>query len=314
MSSFNIRTNSESSVSNNNTEWRLDSDVSPCCQHMSPTMDTISADVSPVQTGLDGHLPPLHADIHSDHGGLVLDLSSPGDGFLESDSLEYCSSDGNNASPLFERRKRSRSNSSRPRFNDVVTELAPEEVRWFYREDKKTWKSFVGHDSLNIELAYRKYCELNPRRAAKPQEECATNGVESGGLNGTLPEETAMNSENEGPGSLDTSTVSSDERESDSTEVNVDPVCVRGGLYEVHIRERECLPVYWKRELELFFPCISYCMYPPASLFICTYATSMRTITQSCSCSLYHINYITFWHTNHIFDIFISTCKIIILD
>ncbi|XP_008308394.1 phospholipase DDHD1-like [Cynoglossus semilaevis] len=248
MSSFNIRTNSESSVSNNNTEWRLDSDVSPCCQHMSPTMDTISADVSPVQTGLDGHLPPLHADIHSDHGGLVLDLSSPGDGFLESDSLEYCSSDGNNASPLFERRKRSRSNSSRPRFNDVVTELAPEEVRWFYREDKKTWKSFVGHDSLNIELAYRKYCELNPRRAAKPQEECATNGVESGGLNGTLPEETAMNSENEGPGSLDTSTVSSDEREPDSTEVNVDPVCVRGGLYEVHIRERECLPVYWKQQ------------------------------------------------------------------
>ncbi|NXG86992.1 DDHD1 Phospholipase, partial [Stercorarius parasiticus] len=38
---------------------------------------------------------------------------------------------------------------------EVVRELGAEEVRWFYREDRKTWKPFIGYDSLRIELAYR---------------------------------------------------------------------------------------------------------------------------------------------------------------
>ncbi|XP_067151260.1 phospholipase DDHD1 isoform X2 [Apteryx mantelli] len=42
----------------------------------------------------------------------------------------------------------------RPRY-EVVRELGAEEVRWFYREDRKTWKPFIGYDSLRIELAYR---------------------------------------------------------------------------------------------------------------------------------------------------------------
>ncbi|XP_066480506.1 phospholipase DDHD1 [Tiliqua scincoides] len=42
-----------------------------------------------------------------------------------------------------------------PRCYDVVCELGPEEVRWFYREDRKTWKPFIGYDSLRIERAYR---------------------------------------------------------------------------------------------------------------------------------------------------------------
>ncbi|XP_064367915.1 phospholipase DDHD1 isoform X2 [Dromaius novaehollandiae] len=42
----------------------------------------------------------------------------------------------------------------RPRY-EVVRELGAEEVRWFYREDRKTWKPFIGYDSLRLELAYR---------------------------------------------------------------------------------------------------------------------------------------------------------------
>lgn len=80
--------------------------------------------------------------------------------------------------------------STRSRSGEV-TELEAQEVRWFYREDKRNWKPFVGHDSLKIELAYRSLC--------------AREGVS-------------------------------------------EPVCVRGGLYEVDVKEKECYPVYWNRE------------------------------------------------------------------
>ncbi|XP_049453055.1 phospholipase DDHD1 isoform X2 [Epinephelus fuscoguttatus] len=264
MSSFNIRTQTSTLRSslgsdskgvdavNNNKEWDLGSDVFSYCNEMSPMDDTMQAGMSSVQPGLDGHLPFLHPRHHSTQDGLLFDLSAPAT-FLDGGSLEYSDNDGNGAGPLFERRKRSRSNSSRHRFNEVVTELGPEEVRWFYKEDKKTWKPFVGHDSLKIELMYRKYCELNPGAAGSQvsggqEEECGNNGVESRGLNGAVPVETRTSSVHGGRGSLDTSTVSSEERDPDSIEINVEPVCVRGGLYEVDVREKECSPVYWKQQ------------------------------------------------------------------
>uniref|UniRef100_A0A673CP44 Phospholipase DDHD1-like n=1 Tax=Sphaeramia orbicularis TaxID=375764 RepID=A0A673CP44_9TELE len=248
MSSFNISTktstlssslSSDSSVkashvnlntTNNNQEWDLGSDVFPCYHAMSPMDEAVQAGMSSVQSGLDGHLPLLHSKHHNSQDRLLLDLNSPA-AYLDSGSLEYSDNDGINMGPLFGRRKRSRSNSSRHRFNEVVTELGPEEVRWFYKEDKKTWKPFVGHDSLHIELMYRKYCELNPGASAvggsqvsDVEGDCANNGVESRGLNGAIP------------------------RDLDSIEINVEPVCVRGGLYEVDIKERECYPVYWKQQ------------------------------------------------------------------
>ncbi|XP_070698592.1 phospholipase DDHD1 [Pempheris klunzingeri] len=238
-------------TNNNNSEWDLGGDVFSCCHEMSPMDDAVQAGMSSVQSGLDGHLPLLHARHHSTQDGLLFDLSSP-EAYLDSGPLEYGGNDASNAGPLFERRKRSRSNSSRHRFNEVVTELGPEEVRWFYKEDKKTWKPFVGHDSLNIELMFRKYCELNPGAAgsqvSRGEEECGNNGVESRGLNCAVPVETRTSSVHGGRGSLDTSTVSSDERDPDSIEVNVEPVCVLGGLYEVDVKERECNPVYWKQQ------------------------------------------------------------------
>ncbi|KAK9533845.1 hypothetical protein VZT92_008938 [Zoarces viviparus] len=261
MSSFNVTTKTtfssslsadrKGSLINNNKEWDLGSDVFPSCHEMSPMDDTMQAGMSSVQSGQDGHLPLLHARHHSGQDGLMLDLSSP-TAFLDSGSMEYSDTDGNNAGPLFERRKRSRSNSSRHRFNEVVTELGAEEVRWFYKEDKKTWKPFLGHDSLNIERMFRKYCELNPGAAGSQDdceaEDCGTNGVESRGINGAVPVETRTSSVHGGHGSVDTSTVSSEERDPDSVEINVEPVCVRGGLYEVDVKEKECNPVYWKQQ------------------------------------------------------------------
>lgn len=233
---------------NNNTEWEVGSDV--FCPEMSP-MDDVQAGMSSIQSGLDGHLPLLHAPHHSAQDGLMLDLSSDAP-YLDGGSLEFSDNDGHNSGPLFERRKRTRSNSSRHHFSDVVTELGPEEVRWFYKEDKKNWKPFVGHDSLKIEVMFRKYCELNCVAAASQggcsEEESGDTGVESAGLNGAAPPERVTGGGDRGQGSLDTSTVASDEGNHDGAEINVEPVCVRGGLYEVDIKERECKPVYWMRE------------------------------------------------------------------
>nr|DBA14723.1 TPA: hypothetical protein GDO54_005651 [Pyxicephalus adspersus] len=108
-------------------------------------------------------------------------------------------------------RRRTRSSSSRPRY-EVVTELGPEEVRWFYKEDKKTWKPFIGYDSLRIELAYRKVLELT----GEPEEEVLEQ-VED----------------------LDLVTIGEMSK--------IEPVCARSGLYEVDVTERECYPVYWNQ-------------------------------------------------------------------
>ncbi|NXJ79919.1 DDHD1 Phospholipase, partial [Trogon melanurus] len=68
------------------------------------------------------------------------------------------------AAALPERRRRPR--GGRPRY-EVVRELGAEEVRWFYREDRKTWKPFIGYDSLRIERAYR---ALGTGGGAEPRE------------------------------------------------------------------------------------------------------------------------------------------------
>ncbi|MED6291608.1 hypothetical protein CHARACLAT_025334 [Characodon lateralis] len=239
------------SADTGNKDWVLGSDVFSCCHEMSLVDDSMQAGMSSVQQGLDGHLPLIRAQNHGSQDGIFFELGSPED-YLDGSPLEFRDSDANGVGPLFERRKRSRSNSSRHRFNEVVTELVPEEVRWFYKEDKKTWKPFVGHDSLKIELMFRKYCELNPgavcSRVGGGEEESSGKCVDSPGQNGSVPVDTGTSSVDEGRGSLDTSTVSFDGSDPDGTEINVEPVCVRGGLYQVDVKERKCYPVYWKQQ------------------------------------------------------------------
>ncbi|KAM9294384.1 phospholipase DDHD1 [Gastrophryne carolinensis] len=116
-------------------------------------------------------------------------------------------------------RRRTRSSSSRHRY-ETVTELGPEEVRWFYREDKKTWKAFIGYDSLRIELAYRRMLELT---GEEPQ-----------------PEPEARPDPEEPPGpQLDLVLI--------GDIAKIEPVCVRSGLYEVDVAGAECYPVYWNQ-------------------------------------------------------------------
>ncbi|NWR78641.1 DDHD1 Phospholipase, partial [Centropus unirufus] len=94
--------------------------------------------------------------------------------------------------------ERRRPGGCRPRY-EVVRELGAEEVRWFYREDRKTWKPFIGYDSLRIELAFR-----------------------AAGRGGNADR-------GEGPAAAP------------------EPVCVRGGLYEVDVANAESYPVYWNQ-------------------------------------------------------------------
>ncbi|KAM6074272.1 phospholipase DDHD1 isoform 3-T3 [Chlamydotis macqueenii] len=75
--------------------------------------------------------------------------------------------------------ERRRPGGGRPRY-EVVRELGAEEVRWFYREDRKTWKPFIGYDSLRIELAYRALAAGGPREgeaAAAVEPVCVRSGL-----------------------------------------------------------------------------------------------------------------------------------------
>ncbi|XP_007106226.1 phospholipase DDHD1 isoform X5 [Physeter macrocephalus] len=141
-------------------------------------------------------------------------------------------------------RKRTRLGGAAARHRyEVVTELGPEEVRWFYKEDKKTWKPFIGYDSLRIELAFRTLLQATGARARAQDPD----GDHVGG-----PASPA------GPASSSVEDYAEDRvcgfcpriaghgREMEEL-VNIERVCVRGGLYEVDVTQGECYPVYWNQ-------------------------------------------------------------------
>lgn len=158
--------NRVSSVGNNNRDWDLEKDVFVCC-YEEPIGETMLAGMHSVQPGLDRHMPLLRGRHRVPPDCMILGLEEayPGCHNNRSPPIEsgaqYFSENDRNVAPVLERIKRTRSSSSRHRYNKIVTELGPEEVRWFYKEDKKTWKPFVGHDSLKMEVMFRKLCELN---------------------------------------------------------------------------------------------------------------------------------------------------------
>ena len=216
-----------------------------------------------VQSGLEGHLPRLHGRPLSPPPGGLLGLGGafpaqfPGRGsassYFHANSLDYNDADLSNEGPTYGSRKRTRSNSSRQRYSEVVEELGAEEVRWFYKEDKKTWKPFVGHDSLKIELSFRKSCEVNAVNNSKHNgnEDSPPGGGEgerANGLGGMGPSGPAPVDNRPGGGQGERGLLRSPEpRDPDDIQCQVEHVCVRGGLYEVDAKERECYPVYWNR-------------------------------------------------------------------
>ncbi|XP_073206204.1 phospholipase DDHD1 isoform X3 [Lepidochelys kempii] len=96
-------------------------------------------------------------DFDSAESGTSLRYSTGGEG-SEGAGLASSESGGSGfslaASALPERKRPRSAGGGRPRY-EVVRELGPEEVRWLYREDRKSWKPFIGYDSLRLELAYR---------------------------------------------------------------------------------------------------------------------------------------------------------------
>ncbi|XP_004682151.1 PREDICTED: phospholipase DDHD1 [Condylura cristata] len=134
-------------------------------------------------------------------------------------------------------RKRTRSGGSAARHRyEVVTELGPEEVRWFYKEDKKTWKPFIGYDSLRIELAFRTLLQAT---GGQPQAE------DSDGVPASGPASPVEDDDEDGVcGFCPRSAGQEPEMEE---LVNIERVCVRGGLYEVDVTQGECYPVYWNQ-------------------------------------------------------------------
>ncbi|XP_063295472.1 phospholipase DDHD1 isoform X2 [Pelobates fuscus] len=132
----------------------------------------------------------------------------------------------------------------RPRY-EVVAELGPEEIRWFYKEDRRSWKPFIGSDSLRIELAFRRLCQCSPGAGpALSQEEEPVRCLLQEPVCTQGQEPIPCLGEDLGP----------QDPEEDSLDVvaigdiaKIEPVCVRSGLYEVDVTEGECYPVYWNQ-------------------------------------------------------------------
>ena len=59
--------------------------------------------------------------------------------------------------------------SAKTRNHEEVGELAPEEVRWFYKKEAdKPWIAFDGYDSLRIEIRYRHIWQTRWRSQTLP--------------------------------------------------------------------------------------------------------------------------------------------------
>ncbi|XP_061284897.1 phospholipase DDHD1 isoform X6 [Bos javanicus] len=141
-------------------------------------------------------------------------------------------------------RKRTRPGGAAARHRyEVVTELGPEEVRWFYKEDKKTWKPFIGYDSLRIELAFRTLLQATGARARAqdPDGDHVCGPASPAG-----PASSSVEDEDEDRVCGFCPRIAGHGREMEEL-VNIERVCVRGGLYEVDVTQGECYPVYWNQ-------------------------------------------------------------------
>uniref|UniRef100_A0A8C7YB47 DDHD domain containing 1b n=1 Tax=Oryzias sinensis TaxID=183150 RepID=A0A8C7YB47_9TELE len=193
--------------SGSSSEWDMANDV-----FVTGYDDHASGEVFDSGLCSDGHLPLRRADSEPLSQDCLM-LGLPGPDYPDPSFLNIEPDFSDAERNLSERRILS--NSSRHR-GEIVTELGPEEIRWFYKEDKRTWKPFAGTDSLKIERLYRRRTEqLDP----------GSDPAGGDGEQNPVPEEVKSPSD-----------------------VKAEAVCVRGGLYEVHIREKECCPVYWNQQ------------------------------------------------------------------
>uniref|UniRef100_A0A672FK86 DDHD domain containing 1b n=1 Tax=Salarias fasciatus TaxID=181472 RepID=A0A672FK86_SALFA len=228
-----VRQQSSDNNSVSSSEWDMASDVFVCGYEDGPRPGGAPAaerDPDPVPEPVPGPLRP-GLDPLAQGGMLGLERDEySGSSFLDV-GLSYTESDGSVSS-----KKRVRSNSSRHR-GEIVTELGPEEIRWFYREDKRTWKPFIGHDSLKIETVYRRMTEPAPGPPAGTEEVRSEPDGGAGGADRAEPAEPRGGE----PRSPESERPRGGDRGGEA-------VCVRGGLYEVDLKDKECYPVYWNQQ------------------------------------------------------------------
>uniref|UniRef100_A0A7N6F6V2 DDHD domain-containing protein n=1 Tax=Anabas testudineus TaxID=64144 RepID=A0A7N6F6V2_ANATE len=86
-------------------------------------------------------------------------------------------------------------------------------------------------------IVYRRFCEQNPDKVKRPVDPAEADGKEAAASGEIQPES----------GAVDGGSVRA-EQDLDDINSSVEAVCVRGGLYEVDIREKECYPVYWNQQ------------------------------------------------------------------
>lgn len=124
--------------------------------------------------------------------------------------------------------------STTPYGDETVDDLGPEEVRWFYKvEADKKWTPFIGYDSLRIEWKYRDL-------------------LQDVGAEG-----------NESPaGEQKWSGKSSPKDKQDGSPQDVDKIVVRGGLYEVDVKQLKCESIYWqgRHQSLIYFETFIFCV------------------------------------------------------
>ena len=108
-----------------------------------------------------------------------------------------------------------------PYFKETVEELGPEEYRWFYKtESDKKWIPFIGYDSLRIEWKFRDL------------QQNGVSGLMTNPVN-DAPEEGVCGDADERPFELG----------------EEGTVTVRGGLYEVDVKQRKGQSIYWRGKI-----------------------------------------------------------------
>jgi len=131
------------------------------------------------------------------------------------------------------------SNSSESQFaygtENVVRELKPEYVRWFYKTegDKKGWIPFTGSDSLQIETRFRENSGIANDASERRSSASVNSRRNSNPFSGS-------NTRN---GS--TSSSSKSRETNPSSPQHVQEIIVRGGLYEVNLQNWTCSAAYW---------------------------------------------------------------------
>lgn len=123
----------------------------------------------------------------------------------------------------------------------IITELNPEEIRWFYKSDTdKRWLEFNGYDSFKIEFEYRQYS----------QEWHSAYNYESHNESASYfnPSETHHQSQNNETSQTSTTVPESEQQpqqpilEQSSLKHKI---VVRGGLYEVDLNAWKCYSIFW---------------------------------------------------------------------